>query len=205
MLEFHPNTISSKGNYKLLSGLIVPRPIAFVTTLSSVNGVVNAAPFSYFNVASSEPPILSLSIGRRNGEPKDTARNLLHNREIVVHLCDERIAEDMNRTASSLMADQSELELTRLTTISSKLVKVPGIAEALVRLEGRLDRHITIENDLGETTTDLFLVRVVYYHVDERVYDSDKGYVLTDQLKPISRLAGNEYARLGERFELERP
>ncbi|AJY74332.1 flavin reductase family protein [Paenibacillus beijingensis] len=205
MISFDSDSISANENYKLLSGLVVPRPIAFVTTLSSVNGVVNAAPFSFFNVVCTEPPLLSISVARSGGDHKDTARNLLHNGEGVVHIVDENTAFDMNQTAARLRADQSELELTRLTTAASKRVNVPGIAEAPVRLEVTLHRHLTIENDRGEIVNDFFLLRVVHYEIDERVYDVDQGYIVLDKLKPVSRLAGNDYAKLGERFVLERP
>lgn len=205
MISLDAGEISAHQNHKLLAGVVVPRPIAFVTTLSSVNGVVNAAPFSYFNVVSSEPPLVSISVARSGGELKDTARNLLHSGEGVIHIVDEAIASDMNETAARLGAEQSELELTRLTTVASKRVSVPGIAEAAVRMEVKLHRHLTIEDDEGATVNDFFLLRVVYYQLHERVYNAEKGYILTDSLKPVSRLAGNDYAKLGERFVLERP
>ncbi|MGG1015489.1 flavin reductase family protein [Bacillus subtilis] len=192
MYIFQADQLSAKDTYKLLSGTVIPRPIAFVTTLSS-GGAVNAAPFSFYNVVSSDPPLLSISVNRTEGRQKDTARNAVENGEFVVHVSDEAIIEDINETAASLRPDES------------KAVSVPGIKEARVRFECKLDRHITFDNDQGVTTADLLIGRVVCFHLDAKVYDAEKGYILTDELKPASRLAGNHYAKLGEEFTLIRP
>ncbi|MGN7304917.1 flavin reductase family protein [Bacillus subtilis] len=192
MYIFQADQLSAKDTYKLLSGTVIPRPIAFVTTLSS-EGAVNAAPFSFYNVVSSDPPLLSISVNRTEGRQKDTARNAVENGEFVVHVSDEAIIEDINETAASLRPDES------------KAVSVPGIKEARVRFECKLERHITFDNDQGITTADLLIGRVVCFHLDEKVYDAEKGYILTDELKPASRLAGNHYAKLGEEFTLIRP
>ncbi|MDL2029554.1 flavin reductase family protein [Bacillus subtilis] len=192
MYIFQADQLSAKDTYKLLSGTVIPRPIAFVTTLSS-GGAVNAAPFSFYNVVSSDPPLLSISVNRTEGRQKDTARNAVENGEFVVHVSDEAIIEDINETAASLRPDES------------KAVSVPGIKEARVRFECKLERHITFDNDQGVTTADLLIGRVVCFHLDEKVYDAEKGYILTDELKPASRLAGNHYAKLGEEFTLIRP
>ncbi|WP_434751447.1 flavin reductase family protein [Paenibacillus amylolyticus] len=205
MYSLNPEELTAKDNYKLMSGSIVPRPIAFVTTLSDHDGVINAAPFSFFNVVSSDPPLLSIAVGRKNGVMKDTARNVLAHKELVVHICDENIIEDVNETAAILEPHESELERTRLTTTSSSVVTVPGIQEALIRMECKLYQHIPISNDEGVPVSDLLLVRIVHYHFSEQVYLADKGYILMDQLKPVSRLAGNDYAKLGDRFTVIRP
>ncbi|MGF6355625.1 flavin reductase (DIM6/NTAB) family NADH-FMN oxidoreductase RutF [Paenibacillus sp. 4624] len=205
MYSLNPEELTPKDNYKLMSGSIVPRPIAFVTTLSDHDGIINAAPFSFFNVVSSDPPLLSISVGRKNGVMKDTARNVLAHNELVVHICDENIIEDVNETAALLEPHESELERTRLTTVPSSVVAVPGIQEALIRMECKLYQHIPISNDAGVPVSDLLLVRIVHYHFSEKVYLADKGYILMDQLKPVSRLAGNDYAKLGDRFTVIRP
>ncbi|PSM00474.1 flavin reductase family protein [Bacillus subtilis] len=204
MYIFQADQLSAKDTYKLLSGTVIPRPIAFVTTLSS-GRAVNAAPFSFYNVVSSDPPLLSISVNRTEGRQKDTARNAVENGEFVVHVSDEAIIEDINETAASLRPDESELTRTSLHPVESKAVSVPGIKEARVRFECKLERHITFDNDQGITTADLLIGRVVCFHLDEKVYDAEKGYILTDELKPASRLAGNHYAKLGEEFTLIRP
>ncbi|MEC0127386.1 flavin reductase family protein [Paenibacillus pabuli] len=205
MYTLDPRELTGRDNYKLMSGSVVPRPIAFVTTLSQDGSVINAAPFSFFNVVSSDPPLLSISIARKNGVMKDTARNVLAGQELVVHICDESIALDMNETAAMLEPHESELERTNLTTVPSTVVAVPGILEALIRMECRLYQHIPVSNDEGQPVSDLLLVRIVQYHFNEKVYDPATNYILMDQLKPISRLAGNDYAKLGERFTVIRP
>lgn len=204
MYIFQADQLSAKDTYKLLSGTVIPRPIAFVTTLSS-GGTVNAAPFSFYNVVSSDPPLLSISVNRAGGRQKDTARNAVENGEFVIHVSDEAIIEDINETAANLGPDESELTRISLHPVESKAVSVPGIQEARVRFECTLERHITFDNDQGVTTADLLIGRVVCFHLDEKVYDAEKGYILTDELKPASRLAGNHYAKLGEEFTLIRP
>ncbi|MEK4435513.1 flavin reductase family protein [Paenibacillus sp. FSL K6-2862] len=205
MYTLNPNDLTSRDNYKLMSGSVVPRPIAFVTTLSEDGNVVNAAPFSFFNVVSSDPPLLSISINRKDGVMKDTARNVIAGQELVVHICDESIVNEMNETAALLEPHESELERTSLTTVPSSVVAVPGIQEALIRMECRLYQHIPVSNDEGKPATDLLLVRIVQYHFNEEVYDPAHHYILMDHLKPVSRLAGNDYAKLGERFTVVRP
>ncbi|MBL3647851.1 flavin reductase family protein [Bacillus vallismortis] len=204
MYIFQADQLSAKDTYKLLSGTVIPRPIAFVTTLSS-SGAINAAPFSFYNVVSSDPPLLSISVNRAGGRQKDTARNAVENGEFVVHVSDEAIIEDINETAASLGPDESELTRTSLHPVESKSVSVPGIKEARIRFECTLEQHMTFDNDQGVTTADLLIGRVICFHLDEKVYDAEKGYVLTDELKPASRLAGNHYAKLGEEFTLVRP
>lgn len=205
MIKLLSEQLTAQEHYKLLSGAIVPRPIAFVTTLSTVNGAVNAAPFSFFNVVSSDPPCAIISIGRKQGKMKDTARNALANKELVIHITDESIAGEMNKTAAPLDADVSELSLTGLHTVPSDAIAVPGIQEARVRFECRLIQHIPIINDAGETTNDLLLCRVLCYHLREDVYDPATGYVNNARLQPVARLAGNDYSKLGERFSILRP
>ncbi len=206
MITLDPNELKGKEMYKLLTGTIVPRPIAFVTTSSTVNGAVNAAPFSFFNIVSSDPPLISLSIGRKKGNAKkDTARNAIENGELVVHISTEDIIEDINETAALLPAAISELELTGLNIVESTHVSVPGILEAKVRFECRLEHHHEIKNDQGKTVADFLMARVIFVHMDERVYDPQKGYVLTEALRPVARLAGSDYAELGNLYSLVRP
>lgn len=205
MFTVDPKDLNKKDIYKLLTGSIVPRPIAFVTTTSTVNGAINAAPFSYFNIVSSEPPLLSLSIGRKQNEMKDTARNALANRELVIHISTEHFVEEMNQTSASLSPEESELELTKLQTVNSTKISVPGVQEAKIRFECKVSHHYEIKNDQGETVADFIMAEIVYLHITEDVYDREKEYILSDSLRPVARLAGAEYAKVGEIFRLERP
>ena len=118
MLSFNPSMNTERENYKLLIGSIIPRPIAFVTSLGK-DGTLNGAPFSYFNIVSSNPPMISLAIQRNGGKQKDTARNILETKEFVVHIVDQDNVEKVNETAASLPPDQSEIERAQLTPVQS--------------------------------------------------------------------------------------
>lgn len=201
MKEIRPEVLSQKENYKLLIGSIIPRPIALVTTESDDN-VLNIAPFSFFNVVSSDPPILSIAVQRVNGEMKDTARNIVQNKEAVVHIVDTDNVRDANQTAALLSHEESELERTDFETVDSVEVSVKGLKQSKVRFEAVLYDDIVIEKD-GQSISDLLLLEVKYYHFDERIYDD--GYINKDELNAVSRLAGNDYAEIGHTFTIERP
>ncbi len=201
MKEIRPEVLSQKENYKLLIGSIIPRPIALVTTESDDN-VLNIAPFSFFNVVSSDPPILSIAVQRVNGEMKDTARNIIQNKEAVVHIVDTDNVRDANQTAAMLSHEESELERTNFETVDSVEVSVKGLKQSKVRFEAVLYDDIVIEKD-GQPISDLLLLEVKYYHFDERIYDD--GYINKEVLNAVSRLAGNDYAEIGHTFTIERP
>lgn len=196
MLSIDPNEQTERENYKLLVGSVIPRPIAFVTSMSA-DGIVNAAPFSYFNIVASDPPLLSVSVQSRAGALKDTARNAIETGEFVIHVVDESNVEEVNKTAASLPPEESEISLTTLTLIDSEAVKVPSVKEAKVRFECRLEQVV----ELGGTR--LLIGRVVRFVIDESIYDN--GRIDPEALKPVSRLAGLNYAKLGDIFPLKRP
>jgi flavin reductase (DIM6/NTAB) family NADH-FMN oxidoreductase RutF len=196
-----PKDLTQRENYKLLIGSIIPRPVAVVST-QSPDGIVNIAPFSFFNIVSSEPVILSLAIQRKEGELKDTARNLLATKEAVVHILDQTNVQEANKTAALLPADQSELTVSGFTTTTSKMIAVPGLKEANVRLETILHQHVPIKKD-QQTTADLLLLEVVGYQIAEDVYQD--GKIDPRALQAVSRLAGNSYATIGEIFDIKRP
>ncbi|MBK0037270.1 MULTISPECIES: flavin reductase family protein [unclassified Enterococcus] len=196
-----PKDLTQRENYKLLIGSIIPRPVAVVST-QSADGIANIAPFSFFNIVSSEPVILSLAIQRKEGELKDTARNLLATKEAVVHILDQTNVQEANKTAALLPADQSELTVSGFTTTTSKTIAVPGLKEANVRLETTLHQHVPIKKD-QQTTADLLLLEVVGYQIAEDVYQD--GKIDPRALQAVSRLAGNSYATIGEIFDIKRP
>ncbi len=197
--------LTAKERYKLLSGTVIPRPIAFVTTRSTESGKTNAAPFSFFSMLAGDPPLLSIAVGRKKGLMKDTARNAVASKELVIHVVHEDLVSDMNQTASTLKPEESEVDLTSLSLVESTSIQVPGIKEALVRFECQLESHLPIQNDEGEVSFDLLIARVIVIHLDETVYNKEKNYVLPDKLKPVARLSGPNYAGLGEFFSLKRP
>lgn len=201
MITIDPALNTERDNYKLLIGSIIPRPIAFVTTLS-VDGVLNGAPFSYFNIVTSNPPMVSLAIQRSGGKQKDTARNIIGKREFVIHIVDEQNVGAINQTAASLPSDESEVELAQLQTVQSDKIAVPGVKQAKVRMECVLEHTVTLGGG-DQPGVDLIVGKVVQFHFAEDIYE--QGKINPDKLAAISRLAGDNYAKIGEIFELERP
>lgn len=201
MKQFDPNELTQKDNYKLLSGSVLPRPIAFVTSQDK-EGNINAAPFSFFNVVSSNPPMIMISTGRLNGKRKDTSVNIETMGEFVVHISQLSMIEGINETAAPLAPEENELERTDFKTIPSSIVDVPAIEGASIRFECKLDRLIELGDD--ESGNDLIIGRVVQYHIDDDVY-MDPYKIDVKALQPVGRLAGNDYAKLGEEFVIQRP
>lgn len=201
MLSFDPKNHTEREIYKLMIGTIVPRPIAFVTSVAK-NGTINGAPFSYFNSVAPKPPLISISVNRKNGVQKDTARNIVEQKQYVIHIVDEDNVEQINKTAASLPADESEINQAELTLAPSEVIQTPGIKEAKVRLECVLEKHIELGED-GETATDFIIGKIVRIHLDPSIYND--GKIIYDELKAVSRLAGNDYAKMGDVFTIKRP
>lgn len=192
--------LSVRDNYKLLIGGVIPRPIAFVTTLSDT-GVLNGAPFSFFNVISPNPPLIGISVQRMQGKQKDTAKHAVSKGEFVVHIVDQDHVEKINQTAATLKEEESEIAATGLTPVASDAIHVPGIEESKIRLECRLEKVVHFGEE--EITCDLLVGKIVRYHIDERIYAD--GKIDPRGLDAVSRLAGNDYASIGEIFTLARP
>ena len=201
MIHFSPDDLSERDNYKFLIGSIIPRPIALITSVSKED-VLNIAPFSYFNIVTSNPPIVSVALQRKNGELKDTARNILEKEEAVIHIVDNVNVDDANETAANLAEDESELDRTKFTTIPSNTVDIPSLEEARIRFEVELEKHVPLEND-GVPSVDLMLLKIKEYHIDEDIYED--GRIDPRGLGAISRLAGHDYAEIGHIFTRERP
>ncbi|UKS25887.1 flavin reductase family protein [Paenibacillus sp. HWE-109] len=202
MIPIDPTNQSERENYKLLIGSIIPRPIAFVTSLSTA-GVLNAAPYSYFTIVTANPPMVAISVQRKQGIRKDTSRNAVDTGAFVVHISDESYIEQINQTAAALPPDESEVALAGLTPAASVKIAVPGIAEAKIRMECVLEQAIPVGGSEGVPAADLLIGRVVQFHIDESLYE--QGRIDAEKLQPVSRLAGNSYAKLGEQFEIDRP
>lgn len=204
MYAFYASELSKQQMYKFLIGSVVPRPIALITSQSE-EGLLNIAPFSFFNIVASEPALLSVAVNRKEGEMKDTARNILTTKEAVVHVVTEDNVANANQTAALLPPDESELDHTTFTTTDSEMVSVPSLNESSIRFEVKLYRHIEIKNDRNENTSDLLLLEIQKMAIDESIYHLENGHIDVENIKSVSRLAGNDYARLGETFTIERP
>jgi flavin reductase (DIM6/NTAB) family NADH-FMN oxidoreductase RutF len=186
--------------YAVLASLVTPRPIAWVTTLGA-DGIVNAAPFSFFNVLGANPPIVGFCPGDRDdGTPKDTARNIRTNHEFVVNLVDESVAEAMNKTAATLPYGESELSAAGLTAAPSSVIRPPRIAEAPASLE--CTEWGTLQ--IGDNRLIIGLVKRV--HLRDELFDPETLRVRADQFKVIGRMASPHwYSRTTDRFEMIRP
>lgn len=197
MLRIDPAALAGRDMYKLLIGSVVPRPIAWVATLSG-DGIPNVAPFSFFTIASGEPPVLVFFPQRRpDGERKDTTRNAAASGEFVVHIVGREFAEQMNQTSASYPHNVSEFEQAGLRAVPSELVAPPRIDGAPVAFECRVETIVPI----GEA--DAVFGRVIMIHVRDDVYRD--GYIVLDALRPIARLAGDDYTRVNEVFSMRRP
>ena len=195
--------LTERENYKLLIGSIIPRPVAVVSTLTE-KGNLNIAPFSYFNIVSSNPPIVSLAVQRKNEQMKDTAKNILLRKEAIIQVLDEQNVVEVNKTAATLPQEESELTLTNLTTKINRNGSIPPINESKIVFETDLYDHLEIKNE-QEVTADLFLLKIHTYQLNEEVYDPVSGKIDPKKLQPVSRLAGNDYATLGKIFTIPRP
>jgi flavin reductase (DIM6/NTAB) family NADH-FMN oxidoreductase RutF len=187
---------------KLLVGVILPRPIAFVSTIS-LDGVANLAPFSFFTAVCPRPPVICFcnSIRPRDGSKKDTLRNVEATGEFVVNVVSEDFAQQMVACSGDYPPDVSEFDISGLTPIPSDLVKPPRVKESRVQMECRLLQVVTVSTEPGGGS--LVMGEVLRFHVDDSVIDN--GTVNPDKLRPIGRMGGITYVRTTDRFTMTRP
>jgi len=191
--------LSPHDRYKLLCGIVVPRPIALVTTLDD-NGTVNAAPFSFFNVFSEDPPLIVLGLQHKpDRTPKDTTRNIRRDGEFVVHMVDEALASAMNDCAVDFPSGKSEVVATGLATLPSVDVKVPRLTAAPFALECR--RSVALSFAPGR---ELLVGEVLRIHARPGLVDTTNMYVDFAAYRPIGRLFGNLYSYQREPFAMDR-
>lgn len=185
--------------YKLLSGLVVPRPIGWIGT-TRADGTFNLAPFSFFNVVSSDPPTVLFSGGRHPDRPKDSVAFAESAGEFSVNIVSEDVATAMSMTAGRFSSEDDEFAIAGLTPFVGVKVRAPMVAESPANLECIVTQVV----DLGEEAkTRVVFGEVVAVHVNEDVLDGTR--ILSDQLRAIGRLAGDSYIRTADRFELARP
>src|SRR5450755_135608 len=188
--------LAARAVYALLTSLVVPRPIAWVSTLSG-DGERNLAPHSYFNLVSSEPPVIHVTSSQRRGRLKDTARNIAETGEFVVNVASREQVELANHTSAEWPPDEDEWTRAGVTGLPSRLVAPERVAGAPAALECRLVQTLTIGNGT------MFFGEVVWFHADARVMDGHR--VDARALDPVARLGGPLYTPLGDIFQLVRP
>jgi flavin reductase (DIM6/NTAB) family NADH-FMN oxidoreductase RutF len=190
-MRIDPAYLDAETAYRLITGVVVPRPIAWVTSLSA-SGVVNLAPFSAFTFVSPKPPMLAISVGRKGGIYKDTAQNILNNEEYVVHIADSSLMTAVHESSTEHPPDVSEVEELRLSTLPGERIKVPRLAAAPVAMECRFRQCL----EFGETRSRLIVGEVLVFHIRDGLLNN--GKIETGALDPIARIAGPRYAKLGE-------
>ena len=197
-----PATTAPPVIYKLMVGVIVPRPIAFVSTISP-EGVRNLAPFSFFTGISANPPVICFSpmIRASDGMKKDTLRNIEATGEFVVNVVSEEFAQQMNICSTEFSPEVDEFAASGLTPVPSDLVKPPRVRESRVNMECRLLQVVHVSPEpLGGS---IVLGEVLRFHVDDAIFDDYR--IDPDKLHPIGRMGGPAYTRTTDRFDMARP
>jgi flavin reductase (DIM6/NTAB) family NADH-FMN oxidoreductase RutF len=193
--------LDTAAAYRLIIGCVVPRPIAWVTTVDA-SGRVNAAPFSSYNYVATSPPMVAINIAQREGEAKDTARNIRASGEFVVNVATEATMELMHACGANYSPDESETDALGIALLPSRRVKPPRIALTPVQMECRLDQAVV----LGRGVNTLYIGEVVAFHLSPEIYDGQRVDSL--KLRPLARVGGPFYSALGEIFHrpmLQRP
>ncbi|MEM7542267.1 MAG: flavin reductase family protein [Pseudomonadota bacterium] len=193
--------LTAVQSYKLLIGAITPRPIAFVSTVGE-DGVYNLAPFSFFTGVSANPPVIGFSpMVNFQHNRRDSRNNIEASGEFVVNVVSESFVNQMNDTAVDVPPDVDEFELSGLTPLASNIVAAPRVAEARVSMECRLVQVVDISQ---EVLGGAFVIgEVLHFHIDDEIVDDYR--IDADALATVGRMAGNDYVRTRDRFELARP
>jgi flavin reductase (DIM6/NTAB) family NADH-FMN oxidoreductase RutF len=199
-MDLDPSTLPAQSVYKLLIGCVVPRPIAWVSTVDGA-GINNLAPFSFFMGVCGDPPTIAFSSGPRDGKKKDTVTNALYTGDFVVNVVDDAHAEQMNLTSGEYPPEVDEFALAGLTAAPSVKVRAPRVAEAPISMECRVGQVLTV----GRGPHSLVLGEIVHFHVRDDLYSRETGRIDMRRLQPVGRLAGNAYSHIHDIFEMKRP
>lgn len=204
-MELDLTQLNGPERYRLLVASVIPRPIAFVSTIDA-QGVTNLAPFSYFNVVTSRPALISISVGQRvwqgARQKKDTLQNIEATGQFVVNVATETLLAQVNQASADYPPGTSEIQALGLTEVAAQQVRPPRIAESPIHLECRVHRLLLLGD---EPQVGLVIGEVVQYHADSSVLDAEGLYPDPALLQPLARLGGTEYAGLGKRYSLPRP
>ena len=197
---FDPAEMAFLDVQKLMTGLIVPRPIAWVGT-QSADGVANLAPFSYFNAVCNHPPMIAISMTIRNGRPKDSLANIMATGAFTLNLVSRDLAEQMNASAAEVGPDVDEFELAGLTKVAGGRVDAPRVGESRWSAECILDRVVMLGEEPRQSG--LVLGEIVRFHIEERLLDGTR--IDQDGLDAVARMGGPTYSDTRRRFDLVRP
>ena len=200
-MQFNPDDLERSAVYKLLTGSIIPRPIGWISSISE-DGINNLAPFSYFNMLVDDPPHVMFSTRRDNYKNKDTLINVLATKQFVVNMVTEDVVEQMNTTSQSIPADESEFDLANLTPIPSVKIKPMRVKESKIHFECELVHHYFLEGH-QQGGACVVIGRIVMMHFDDSILLDDYKINL-ETYKPVSRLAGSNYSKIGEMFSIKR-
>lgn len=190
-MHFPASDLNPEQTYRLMSGIIVPRPIAWISSVNA-HGVVNLAPFSCYTFVSNQPPMIGVNIGRKAGQRKDTGRNIMESGHFVVNIADETLLDPLHESAQEHPPEVSEADLLGLPVIPGVVVATPRLSAAPISLECRL-HSVT---PFGNTGAEFFVGEVVMFHIREGLMQD--GKIDTPTLRPICRIGGPNYASLGE-------
>jgi len=200
-MQFNPEEIDQPAIYKLLSGAVIPRPIGWISSISP-EGIVNLAPFSFFNAVGDDPPHVMFSTVRTNDINKDTLNNVLATKQFVVNMVTEDTVERMNTTSQTVPEHINEFELAGLSAIPSIKVLPPRVKESPIQFECELVHHYALENHKFGGAV-IMVGKIVMFHFDDSVL-MDNYKINMDKYRPVARLAGSNYAKLGEIFSIKR-
>lgn len=200
-MQFDPNELEHTAVYKLLTGAVIPRPIGWISSISE-NGVNNLAPFSYFNAVGDDPPHVMFAAGRSNHSNKDTLDNVLATKQFVVNMVTEELTEQMNATAQSVPAEIDEFVLAGVTPLASLKVKPFRVKESPITFECELVHHYFLE-DHKHGGACIMVGRIIMMHIDDSVL-LENYKINLQTYKPVARLAGSNYSKLGELFSVKR-
>ena len=196
MATFQSESSNARYFFQLFSGSLVPRPIAWITTVNE-DGTINLAPYSFFGGVNTRPPMVMVSIGRHEGELKHTGQNISRTKECVIHIPSEFHIDAMNKSAYKFETNLSEVEVLDLPTIPSDVVATPSLEGTLVRMECKLNKVIDLP------TNDMFILDVVNLVIDDSIIKD--GIVDIKALNPVSRIGGNFYTLVGDVIQKPHP
>ncbi|QLE41927.1 flavin reductase family protein [Nostoc sp. C052] len=196
-----PSQNDPRNTYQLLVGSVVPRPIAWVSTIAS-DGTPNVAPFSFFMGVTANPPTLAISTGLRHGVKKDTLLNVEQSGELVVNIVVEELGEQMNATSGDFPPDVDEFQVAGLTPAPSKLVRPPRVAESPINIECVLKQVVYVGNEGSQSG--LIIAEAVLWHIRDDLL-TPQNTIDAAKLHAIGRLSGNWYTRTQDLYEITRP